>query len=57
VSIILDRREGDRRTGQDTYVGVNRRRRVDRRRVNVDISFLKLDWSVADTGERLSQDP
>ena len=56
VSIILDRREGDRRTGQGTYVGVNRRGRVDRRRVDVDMSFMKLGWSVADTGERLSQD-
>ena len=35
VSIILDRREGDRRTGQGTYVGVNRCGRVDRRRVDV----------------------
>ena len=33
VSIILDRREGDRRTGHGTYVGVNRRARVDRRLV------------------------
>jgi len=50
VSIILDRREGDRRTEQGTYVGVNRRGR-DRRRVDVDMSFLKLGWSVADAGE------
>src|SRR5262249_37825347 len=42
VSIILDRREGDRRTGQGTYVGVNRRGRVDRRRVDIDMSFMKL---------------
>ena len=56
VSIILDRREGDRRTGQGTYVGVNRRGRVDRRRVDVDMSFMKLGWSVADTGEQLFQD-
>ena len=51
VSIILDRREGDRRTGQGTYGGVNRRGRVDRRRVAVDMSFMKLGWSVADAGE------
>ena len=51
VNIILDRREGDRRAGQGTYVGVNRRR-VDRRRVDVDMSFMKLGWSIADTGER-----
>jgi len=56
VSIILDRREGDRRTGQGAYVGVNRRGRVDRRRVDVDMSLMKLGWSVADTGERLSED-
>ena len=55
VRIILDRREGDRRAGQSAYAGVNRRGRVDRRRVDVDMSFMKLGWSVADTGERLSQ--
>src|SRR5262249_51304916 len=52
VSIILDRREGDRRAGQGTYVGVDRRSRVDRRRVDVDMSFMKLGWSIADTRER-----
>ena len=51
VSIILDRREGDRRTGQGTYVGVNRRGRVDRRRVDVDVSFMKLGWSVVDADD------
>ena len=56
VSIVLDRREGDRRTGLGTYVGVNRRDRIDRRRVDVDMSFMKLGWSVAALGERLSQD-
>jgi len=54
VSIILDRREGDRRTGQGTHAGVNRRGPIDRRRVDVDMSFMKLGWSVADPGERLS---
>jgi len=55
VRIILDRREGDRRTGQGTYVGVNRRARVDRRRVDVDIPFMKLGWSIADTDENVSR--
>jgi hypothetical protein len=57
VSIILDRREGDRRTGQGTHVGVNRRARVDRRQVDVDIPFMKLGWSIADTDENVSRDP
>jgi hypothetical protein len=53
VSIILDRREGDRRTGQGTYVGVDRRLRADRRWADVGIdSFTKLGWSVVDTDER-----
>ena len=55
VRIILDRREGDRRTGQGTYAGVNRRARVDRRRVDVDIPFMKLGWSIADTDENVSR--
>jgi hypothetical protein len=45
--------EGDRRTGQDTYAGVNRRRRADRRWAEVGIdSFMKLGWSVVDADER-----
>jgi hypothetical protein len=52
VSIILDRREGDRRTGPGTDVGINRRGHVDRRRLDVDVSFMKLGWSVVDADER-----
>jgi len=55
VRIVLDRREGDRRTGQDTYAGVNRRRRADRRWAEVGIdSFMKLGWSVVDTDDLVS---
>jgi hypothetical protein len=57
VRIVLDRREGDRRTGQGPHVGVDRRCRVDRRRVDVDMPFMKLGWSVADTDESVSRDP
>ena len=56
VRIVLDRREGDRRTGQGTQVAVDRRCRVDRRRVDVDIPFMKLGWSIADTDENVSRD-
>jgi hypothetical protein len=54
VSIILDRREGGRRTGPGTHAGVNRRGRVDRRRVDVDVSFMKLGgpWSMPTILER-----
>ena len=55
--IVLDRREGDRRTGQGPHVSVDRRCRVDRRRVDIDIPFMKLGWSVADTDESVSRDP
>jgi hypothetical protein len=49
VRIVLDRREGERRTGSVDFAGRNRRRR-DRRRVDIAInSFVKLGWSVVDT--------
>jgi hypothetical protein len=52
VRIVLDRREGDRRTSQPTFAGVNRRR-MERRRVDIGIdSYVKLGWSVTDTEER-----
>ena len=52
VRIVLDRREGDRRTSHPSFAGFNRRQE-ERRRVDIDIaSFVKLGWSVVDTGER-----
>jgi hypothetical protein len=45
-------REGDRRTSQPTFAGVNRRR-MERRPVDIGIdSYVKLGWSVTDTEER-----
>ena len=52
VRIVLDRREGDRRTSHPSFAGFNRRRE-ERRRVDIDTdSFVNLGWSVVDTGER-----
>ena len=52
VVVVLDRREGERRTPQLTFVGVNQRR-GERRRVDIGINaFVKLGWSVVDTEER-----
>lgn len=52
VRIVLDRREGERRTPQPTFAGVNQRRK-ERRRIDLGIdSFAKLGWSVVETEER-----
>jgi hypothetical protein len=52
VRIVLDRREGERRTLQPTFAGVNERR-GERRRLDIGIgSFVKLGWSVVDSEER-----
>ena len=54
VQIVLDRREGDRRTSHPSFAGFNRRQE-ERRRVLIEIdSFVKLGWSVVDTGARRS---
>ena len=47
VQIVLDRREGERRTPQTTFVGVDQRR-VERRR---QPDLRKLGWAVVDTVE------
>jgi len=52
VRIVLDRREGDRRTPQRIFAGRNQRR-GERRRIDIGIdSFFKLGWSVVETEER-----
>ena len=52
VRIVLDRREGERRTPQPIFGGRNQRR-GERRRVDIGIdSFVKLGWSVVETEER-----
>jgi hypothetical protein len=51
--VVLDRREGERRTPRDTFSGVDRRR-VERRH-HLDVApYLKLGWSVIDTDELIS---
>lgn len=55
VGIVLDRREGDRRTPHDTFAGVERRRlRRRRQRLHVEQELNKLGWSVVDSGELVS---
>lgn len=51
VRIVVDRRDGDRRTSHPSFAGFNRRRE-ERRRVDIDIDSF--GWSVVDTGERWS---
>ena len=53
VGIVLDRREGDRRTPRGTFAGVDRRRVERRRRFN-DEPYLKLGWAVVETYESVS---
>ena len=48
VRIVLDRREGERRTPQHAFAGPDRRR-LERRQWLPDLR--KLGWSVVDTDE------
>ena len=48
VRVVLDRREGDRRTTQPTFAGIDRRQ-VERRQRLPDLR--KLGWSVLDTDD------
>ena len=52
VTIVLDRREGERRTPHDTFAGVERRRGERRHRLEPHMS--KLGWAVVDTDELVS---
>jgi hypothetical protein len=51
VTIVLDRREGDRRGPYDTFAGVERRG-AERRQRRPDLR--KLGWSVVDTDDLIS---
>jgi hypothetical protein len=51
VSVILDRREGDRRERERTFPGAERRRPERRRRFHVEKELKLLGWSVIDTDE------
>jgi hypothetical protein len=52
VWIVLDRREGDRRTPHGTLPTIDRRRAERRHRFNAE-PYLKLGWTVVETeGER-----
>ena len=53
VRVVLDRREGERRTPQGTFAGVNRRRVERRHRMN-DEPYLKLGWDVVEPDECVS---
>ncbi len=54
AGVVLDRREGDRRTRDHTFSGVDRRRAERRHRLNVAQELSKLGWSVVDTDELVS---
>ncbi len=51
VRIILDRREGDRRTVERIFSGADHRRVERRRRLNVRRDLSRLGWTVIDTDE------
>ena len=52
VTIVLDRREGERRTPHDTFARVERRRAEGRHQLEPHMS--KLGWAVVDTDELVS---
>jgi hypothetical protein len=52
VRIVLDCREGERRTPQGTFAGTDRRRAERRRRFDAE-SYVKLGWTVVDMEEEL----
>jgi len=52
VTIVLDRREGERRVLTPTFSSVNRRR-VERRQTSLDLG--KLGWSVIEIDDPTSQ--
>ena len=53
VRVVLDRREGERRTREHTFSSVDRRRVEQRHRLDV-APYLKLGWSVVETDELIS---
>jgi hypothetical protein len=52
VRIVLDRREGERRSPSGTFIGVDRRSPIDRRQYFDSDAFMKLGWFVIETDER-----
>jgi len=50
VRVVLDRREGERRTSHGTFGGAERRGPDRRRRDEVD-AYRRLGWSMIDTDE------
>ena len=50
VRVVLDRREGDRRTPAPAHPGADRRR-FQRRHHGVEMELRKLGWCVVDTDE------
>lgn len=51
VRVILDRREGDRRTVEGALSGAERRKRERRRRLHVRRDLSRLGWAVIHTDE------
>jgi hypothetical protein len=54
VGIVLDRREGDRRTPEVCAEATVDRRRGDRRRAGNAKAYLKLGWDVVETDDSAS---
>jgi len=57
VRIVLDRREGDRRTPKVSPEATVRRRRGERRRPVNATAYLKLGWEVVETDDSASRMP
>jgi len=55
VRIVLDRREGDRRTPQVSPEAAVDRRRGERRHPVIAKAYLKLGWDVVETDESASR--
>ena len=54
VRVVLDRREGERRTPDRMFSGVDRRQLKRRHRLNVEHEMSRLGWCVIDTDDPVS---